>query len=138
MVDVEDADIDACAAQQVPLVLVEMAERRIEVGARDHAARIGKLREDGADHGGDFGVGAARDHLGEGKEMLFLLRVEPCGEAGRDLLLHVLTEGKEGAVQPDRSEEHTSELQSLMRISYAVFCLKKQITENIPNTRCKQ
>src|SRR3546814_3784801 len=30
----------------------------------------------------------------------------------------------------DRSEEHTSELQSLMRISYAVFCLKKK-TENI-------
>src|SRR3546814_1687413 len=30
-----------------------------------------------------------------------------------------------------RSEEHTSELQSLMRISYAVFCLKKKtITEN--------
>src|SRR3546814_4847520 len=30
----------------------------------------------------------------------------------------------------DRSEEHTSELQSLMRISYAVFCLKKKITTN--------
>src|SRR3546814_2880679 len=30
------------------------------------------------------------------------------------------------AVGPDRSEEHTSELQSLMRISYAVFCLKKK------------
>src|SRR3546814_2849362 len=28
-----------------------------------------------------------------------------------------------------RSEEHTSELQSLMRISYAVFCLKKKITK---------
>src|SRR3546814_5115413 len=28
---------------------------------------------------------------------------------------------------PERSEEHTSELQSLMRISYAVFCLKKKI-----------
>src|SRR3546814_1840645 len=28
--------------------------------------------------------------------------------------------------QADRSEEHTSELQSLMRISYAVFCLKKK------------
>src|SRR3546814_20610404 len=27
---------------------------------------------------------------------------------------------------PQRSEEHTSELQSLMRISYAVFCLKKK------------
>src|SRR3546814_3387944 len=30
------------------------------------------------------------------------------------------------ARNPDRSEEHTSELQSLMRISYAVFCLKKK------------
>src|SRR3546814_6737793 len=30
-----------------------------------------------------------------------------------------------------RSEEHTSELQSLMRISYAVFCLKKKKTQNI-------
>src|SRR3546814_3422863 len=29
-----------------------------------------------------------------------------------------------------RSEEHTSELQSLMRISYAVFCLKKKTNEN--------
>src|SRR3546814_2537147 len=32
----------------------------------------------------------------------------------------------------ERSEEHTSELQSLMRISYAVFCLKKN-NRNIPN-----
>src|SRR3546814_6968174 len=34
------------------------------------------------------------------------------------------------APPPDRSEEHTSELQSLMRISYAVFCLKKKIQNN--------
>src|SRR3546814_8062508 len=33
--------------------------------------------------------------------------------------------------QLDRSEEHTSELQSLMRISYAVFCLKKKITQTL-------
>src|SRR3546814_9874244 len=32
-----------------------------------------------------------------------------------------------------RSEEHTSELQSLMRISYAVFCLKKQTKYNPPH-----
>src|SRR3546814_5058938 len=31
-----------------------------------------------------------------------------------------------------RSEEHTSELQSLMRISYAVFCLKKKTTHTTP------
>src|SRR3546814_8961899 len=36
-----------------------------------------------------------------------------------DLMLVILKEGL-------RSEEHTSELQSLMRISYAVFCLKKK------------
>src|SRR3546814_6909765 len=33
--------------------------------------------------------------------------------------------------RPGRSEEHTSELQSLMRISYAVFCLKKKNTRHI-------
>src|SRR3546814_9738042 len=36
-----------------------------------------------------------------------------------------------------RSEEHTSELQSLMRISYAVFCLKKK-KQNSNNTKKKQ
>src|SRR3546814_11503278 len=39
-----------------------------------------------------------------------------------------------------RSEEHTSELQSLMRISYAVFCLKKQPKQThhtLPNTTTK-
>src|SRR3546814_10156333 len=38
---------------------------------------------------------------------------------------------------PQRSEEHTSELQSLMRISYAVFCLKKKThhqTQQRPHT----
>src|SRR3546814_8906525 len=34
----------------------------------------------------------------------------------------------------DRSEEHTSELQSLMRISYAVFCLKKKKTQKANHT----
>src|SRR3546814_8373991 len=33
------------------------------------------------------------------------------------------------ACEQERSEKHTSELQSLMRISYAVFCLKKQIND---------
>src|SRR3546814_3485150 len=37
-----------------------------------------------------------------------------------------------------RSEEHTSELQSLMRISYAVFCLKKKQTKNNKSrAKCK-
>src|SRR3546814_7874740 len=60
-------------------------------------------------------------------------------EVGTDALAFSLVEanavarGEPGILisEPDihllwRSEEHTSELQSLMRISYAVFCLKKQ------------
>src|SRR3546814_9857481 len=37
-----------------------------------------------------------------------------------------------------RSEEHTSELQSLMRISYAVFCLKKKRKYSIKTTACNK
>src|SRR3546814_2614393 len=40
---------------------------------------------------------------------------------------------KEQLVEIARSEEHTSELQSLMRISYAVFCLKKKNTSKTTN-----
>src|SRR3546814_4880333 len=40
------------------------------------------------------------------------------------------------ARRADRSEEHTSELQSLMRISYAVFCLKKKNKNMNPELAC--
>src|SRR3546814_9625860 len=39
--------------------------------------------------------------------------------------------GTHGSSDAIRSEEHTSELQSLMRISYAVFCLKKKISFSV-------
>src|SRR3546814_1013226 len=42
----------------------------------------------------------------------------------------VAEKGPEGWQVHQRSEEHTSELQSLMRISYAVSCLKKNINHN--------
>src|SRR3546814_3965398 len=43
------------------------------------------------------------------------------------LFLEIVAEGEIPQHFKERSEEHTSELQSLMRISYAVFCLKKKI-----------
>src|SRR3546814_10121493 len=54
------------------------------------------------------------------------------GDAVRDKDI-VTLEQRAAAIDDvgDRSEEHTSELQSLMRISYAVFCLKKKNTQNI-------
>src|SRR3546814_7259172 len=47
---------------------------------------------------------------------------------GEHALHAVLDQGHHFIAEGGRSEEHTSELQSLMRISYAVFCLKKKKT----------
>src|SRR3546814_1108056 len=75
--------------------------------------------------------------------------LQPAGAAGRPRLpqgasiaateqealkLEALLQNDPDIVNYTRSEEHTSELQSLMRISYAVFCLKKKkknTTKNI-------
>src|SRR3546814_6239209 len=50
----------------------------------------------------------------------------PVALRGHGVLLVRRPSGYAAPHQPLRSEEHTSELQSLMRISYAVFCLKKK------------
>src|SRR3546814_3440677 len=50
-------------------------------------------------------------------------RIAIAPEGGRDLALRSM---RRAIKELQRSEEHTSELQSLMRISYAVFCLKKK------------
>src|SRR3546814_5941828 len=62
----------------------------------------------------------------------------PYGDGSFDLvvshiLLHELSCGALDRVLAERSEEHTSELQSLMRISYAVFCLKTKQNRSEPH-----
>src|SRR3546814_4568517 len=52
-------------------------------------------------------------------------RADHAGRPGHDMV---------AGEQRPRSEEHTSELQSLMRISYAVFCLKKKKKKNTYQT----
>src|SRR3546814_3442360 len=60
-------------------------------------------------------------------------RADPGVEEGREVLAgDLLGEGDE--VLGARSEEHTSELQSLMRNSYAVFCLKKKTNRTKTDT----
>src|SRR3546814_9316101 len=66
---------------------------------------------------------AVQWHLGQRVDVVGHLAL---AEARADFLL----DGGEDGGQV-RSEEHTSELQSLMRISYAVFCLKKKNTTKI-------
>src|SRR3546814_5744883 len=65
----------------------------------------------------------------------FRLPLDEAAEAAHGLEPAHMRLGKVGrrgrvVAQVDRSEEHTSELQSLMRISYAVCCLKKKINKH--------
>src|SRR3546814_9004954 len=83
------------------------------------ADRVGQL---------DFATGAALRALQQLEDARCQDVAADNGEIARRvlrlrLLDHLLDFRQAGA---DRSEEHTSELQSLMRISYAVFCLKKK------------
>src|SRR3546814_9850859 len=80
----------------------------------------------------------AREHRRRARPALPTTPCEPCARSCRTpTASHPATEVLQGnrsrmrcvqALPSWRSEEHTSELQSLMRISYAVFCLKKKST----------
>src|SRR3546814_5639629 len=83
----------------------------------------GRTQETGADHAmipsHALSRGSADFRLSAAREVTF-----SCRSSGR-----AASRGpaNSSGSQTCRSEEHTSELQSLMRISYAVFCLKKNI-----------
>src|SRR3546814_3187030 len=95
-----------------------------------HAEIAGAELAQGGIHIGEHGVDHALGELGPGLA-LPLQPVEQQERMQRDELEpSVQRVGHAGR----RSEEHTSELQSLMRISYAVFCLKK----NTSNKTMKQ
>src|SRR3546814_1282015 len=69
---------------------------------------------------GSAGLVQAADEIGDGRDhnigLVFVRGMAAIGNLEQACLRHCSA----------RSEEHTSELQSLMRISYAVFCLKKK------------
>src|SRR3546814_1681538 len=81
----------------------------------------------------DFVICEIGGTVGDIEGLPFLEAIRQLGnELGRErsLFLHVTLLpyiAAAGELKTTRSEEHTSELQSLMRISYAVFCLKKKI-----------
>src|SRR3546814_3151493 len=63
-------------------------------------------------------------YVGEGSMVDAWATVGSCAQIGANV--HLSGGAGIGGVLEPRSEEHTSELQSLMRTSYAVFCLKKK------------
>src|SRR3546814_2749221 len=96
-------------------------DRAGAVGVQLHVARRlvgcgGRLLREGS-----AGGGQRQGHGGEQD-----LVVHRCLHSGSDSAAITTINARPPAGMTNRSEEHTSELQSLMRISYAVFCLKTQ------------
>src|SRR3546814_10346258 len=120
-----------------------MVDQRVLRGQAELAApahRHGKV---------DWAAGHLRRHHGAVPEVHAEEReqLRQAAFADLDAVVEIVQQGVSFGVQPDvpdpalvgdllhrlngdanRSEEHTSELQSLMRISYAVFCLKKKMS----------
>src|SRR3546814_10503714 len=99
-------------------LLAELGDQRAQAGLRvgivpgvDEMVEADVLRPQRLDHVGACDRARGQDRLARQLQQ----RLQPRQRAGG---------------HPVRSEEHTSELQSLMRLSYAVFCLKKTTKQN--------
>src|SRR3546814_2146582 len=98
-------------------VAFQRGDRTPHLGAyRERARRPGRSRRIVESMFFDFSEDALRPDFTAVEVHHLIVHRVAVGGSGRDVVL----------VVPPRSEEHTSELQSLMRISYAVFCLKKK------------
>src|SRR3546814_7106554 len=132
---ISDWSSDVCSSDldQRPVALPQPLERRhihmvVMIVAEEHDVDLRQIIEPYARRPHPF-----RPREGEGRGAF---RPDRVGQYVEALGLHEhrrMAHPCDGA-RADRSEEHTSELQSLMRISYAVFCLKKQHFTTI--TKC--
>src|SRR3546814_3575725 len=103
LVDLEDLQVAGAQDGQNVLVAAVDRDREVLARGRDAGPAVGRVADEVLDRWQRFG------HCGTGED-------EPSRENQGTEFRHCVL----------RSEEHTSELQSLMRISYAVFCLKKK------------
>src|SRR3546814_8745898 len=96
--------------------------------------RDGDQQQESADRRGGEGIGDIDRNRDEDAERRRVAFAEACDRRPDDENLpqcdHHADRGEARTDHPRRSEEHTSELQSLMRISYAVFCLNKKTYKN--------
>src|SRR3546814_10902579 len=86
-----------------------------------------------------FRSAEAREIRNEGNRLRLLCRIDGADPQPADRPSgHRQHRADDAAAYAQRSEEHTSELQSLMRISYAVFCLKKKKRKTIQKNKTQQ
>src|SRR3546814_4167828 len=115
-----DCQLVAWMREPMAHLVRNAAEHGIEAPARRLAA--------GKPETGTINLDARR----EGETVTLTIGDDGCGLAPGRLKAVALTRGL-ATVADIRSEEHTSELQSLMRTSYAVFCLKQKSIDTTPD-----
>src|SRR3546814_7644614 len=120
---IRDWSSDCCSSD------LGQGEARGEIGADPDAAGWRRAAPCAADepHRAVERIGGV-DRLQFGEQRVAAGRIRHCAHPYRRRGIAGAAEG--GEFGGRRSEEHTSELQSLMRISYAVFCLKKKTNKN--------
>src|SRR3546814_3260192 len=123
---ISDWSSDVCSSDLIPEHII-WAEVEGEFGVYPEACE----RTHGHDHTLGHTCGPGRINLDE-RRISADSSGRMVGAAGRDQVMEAKVPrlGASGAEYPPRSEEHTSELQSLMRNSYAAFCLKKKQNQN--------
>src|SRR3546814_6914542 len=114
---ISDWRSDVCSSDRVDLAEVHRGARGppVVLAVRIAAGVVAPLQH----------VEGAAEGVVDQLRLLELVPVHVDAGLGQHLLEHV-ARGDGVGVGGVRSEEHTSELQSLMRISYAVFCLKQK------------
>src|SRR3546814_8435719 len=108
---ISDWSSDVCSSDLIDQATHGGLARRYDVDGTMHRGMAGCVEEQ------QFGGADAQGLAGQALWPL----PQQAAQGGVDLAAPA-----QGHGHPPRSEEHTSELQSLMRISYAVFCLKKK------------
>src|SRR3546814_4230525 len=125
--DVCSADLAAIGVDFRHADIVQFERLRRQLGHRVDVDRVFRRLHGRADI-----LGAELEPIGSPRLKRILSHPDERGlELVGDLWRRI---GRNKHVAARRSEEHTSELQSLMRISYAVFCLKNKNNTRIPPT----
>src|SRR3546814_3327034 len=122
---ISDWSSDVCSSD-LQLIDADLAFEKLSIGA----ARKPKVQRQRVQHGAGIRIGACQRIVMGGGEADVAATQKRVDRGVHHQRIRCRDAGDAGA-RAQRSEEHTSELQSLMRISYAVFCLNKKNTKTL-------